>query len=705
MEPMDSAARPSSNAAPDRSELLLAVNNALVSNLDLGQLMKEISNCLRRELPHDYSGIALYDPERNVLRIQALESPPGKQFFEMWQELPVESTPPGLAFTSRKPVLRARIDTNEFPGTADLVKNGIAAGLAVPLICQGKALGAMGVLSFQEGAFNEQDAELLTQIGIQVALAVQNALHFQQLQAAEKEVARERDRSTLLLEINNAVVSNLDLRELLKSISASLRRIIPHEGAFLTLFNPERTRLRVQALDLQPQDKVPFEEGVTIELPGTPEGEAIASRKPVLVIPVIDVDRFFSPWVQRALENGVRSGCAVPLIAHGRPLGALSVVSLREAAFNEEDAELLQQCSNQIAIAVENALAYREIEAVKNKLSQEKVYLEDEIRNELNFEEIIGQSPALRKVLQMVQTVSASDSTVLILGETGTGKELIARAIHNLSSRHERTMVKINCAAIPMGLLESELFGHEKGAFTGAIAQRIGRFELANRGTLFLDEVGDIPLELQPKLLRVLQEQQFERLGSTRTQQVDVRLVAATNCDLGKMVADKQFRSDLYYRLNVFPITIPPLRERPEDIPLLARFFADRFSRRMKKPIESIPAKAIAVLSQYRWPGNVRELENVIERAVILSRGTELEIPMGELRTAAAPIVVVPAVREPEKQPASGTLESVERDHILRVLEETRWVIAGPGGAAARLGMKRTTLQAKMRKLGLSRRG
>jgi formate hydrogenlyase transcriptional activator len=699
---MDSAAQ---DAIADRARLLLEINNALVSHLDLGQLMKAISTCLKREIPHDFAGIALHDPERNVLRIQALEFPPGKQFFQLWQELPVEGTPPGLAFTTRKPVLRSRVNPGEFPATQEFVAKGISAGVHVPLICHGKAIGAMGVLSLQEGAFNEQDAELLNQIGMQVALAVQNAMHYQQLREAEKEVARERDRSTLLLEVNNAIVCNLDLRELVKSISASLQRIVPHEGAFLTVFNADRTRLRVQGLDLHTPDKTPFEEGVMIDPAGTPEGEAIASRLPVLVVPRIDSKRFFSPWVSVALENGVQSGCAVPLIAHGRTLGALSVVSMRESAFDEYDAELLEQCSNQIAIAVENALAYREIESVKNKLAQEKVYLEDEIRSELNFEEIVGQSPALRKVLQMVQIVSASDSTVLILGETGTGKELIARAIHNLSARRQRTLVKVNCAAIPMGLLESELFGHEKGAFTGAIAQRIGRFELANRGTLFLDEVGDIPLELQPKLLRVLQEQQFERLGSTRTQQVDVRVVAATNCNLEKMVAGKQYRSDLYYRLNVFPLTIPPLRERPEDIPLLTSFFAERFSRRMKKPIDSIPPRAIAALTRYHWPGNVRELENVIERAVILSQGTELEIPLGELKPL--PESPVSVANEPAKQPApsSSTLESVERDHILHVLEESRWVIAGPTGAAARLGMKRTTLQAKMRKLGLSRRG
>jgi formate hydrogenlyase transcriptional activator len=373
-------------------------------------------------------------------------------------------------------------------------------------------------------------------------------------------------------------------------------------------------------------------------------------------------------------------------------LGAITIASFRDEAFTQQDLDLLAHVGTQVAVAVENALAFEEIAQLKNKLAEEKLYLEDEIRSEQNFEEIIGESTALKNILKQVETVAPTDSTVLIQGETGTGKELIARAIHNLSSRRERTFVKINCAAIPTGLLESELFGHERGAFTGAIAQKIGRFELADRGTLFLDEVGDIPLELQPKLLRVLQEQEFERLGGTRTTKINVRLVAATNRDLVQMVADREFRSDLFYRLNVFPVQVPPLRQRRDDIPVLVRYFAQKYARQMKRTVDSVSAETMTALTNYHWPGNIRELENLIERAVILSRGPVLEVPLAELR-------------EPTEQLADSvqTMEANERDHILRTLKETRWILAGPNGAAARLGMKRTTLQSRMQKLGIQR--
>jgi formate hydrogenlyase transcriptional activator len=401
------------------------------------------------------------------------------------------------------------------------------------------------------------------------------------------------------------------------------------------------------------------------------------------------MEEFDSPTSQLMREEGVRSIVAMPLITHNRIVGTISLASLRDAAFQQGDVDLLFQVSGQVAIAVENALAFQVIGELKNKLAQEKLYLEDEIRSEMNFDEIVGEGPALRAVLKQVETVASTDSTVLITGETGTGKELIARALHNLSPRRERTFVKVNCAAIPTGLLESELFGHERGAFTGAIVQRIGRFELAHGGTIFLDEVGDIPLELQPKLLRVLQEQEFERLGSTQTIRVDVRLVAATNRDLSEMVAARTFRSDLFYRLRVFPVHIPPLRERQEDIPALVRYFVEKHARRMNRTVETIPTETLELLVRYPWPGNIRELENLIERAVIVSPGPVLRVPLSELKPPSEPFG------------EALTLRAAEREHILKALDATNWVLAGPRGAAARLGMKRTTLQSKMRKLGV----
>jgi formate hydrogenlyase transcriptional activator len=519
---------------------------------------------------------------------------------------------------------------------------------------------------------------------------VDNALNFERAQAYQRQLAQERDRLRVLLEVNNAMVSKLDLRSLLNAISASLRRVIHHEYTSLALYEEDKNRMRMLALDF-PQGKGLIHEEMLVPLEGSIAGSAFRTRRPV-VLDHAAMEGFDSPTSRLMRDEGVRSVVSMPLITHDRALGTLSLASLRDAAFQQGDVDLLVQVAGQVAIAVENAVAFQEIAELRNKLAQEKLYLEDEIRSEMNFEEIVGESPLLRAVLKQVETVAPTDSAVLIQGETGTGKELIARAIHNLSPRREHTFVKVNCAAIPAGLLESELFGHERGAFTGAIAQRMGRFELAHHGTIFLDEVGDIPLELQPKLLRVLQEQEFERLGSVRSIRVDVRLVAATNRDLDEMVAARTFRSDLYYRLRVFPLVMPPLRERQEDIPTLVRYFVQKHARRMNRTVETIPSETLDLLVRYSWPGNIRELENLIERAVIVSPGPVLRVPLSELKLPS--------------EPAAGemlTLEAAQREHVLKALEATNWVLAGPSGAAAKLGMKRTTLQSRMQKLGLTR--
>jgi formate hydrogenlyase transcriptional activator len=576
-----------------------------------------------------------------------------------------------------------------------MIENGVRSFCSLPLTTALRRLGAIGFGTKQKRLYDSAELQFMQQVAKQVAVAVDNVLHQQSSLAAQQQLRQERDHLRLLLEVNNAIVSHLDLGELFPAVSACLRRVVQHDGASLVLYD-EQTRLyRVHVL-LFANNESWIEEGLAESACSTPASIAIANRRPAVfdesALRNLCVE---SPVAQRLLDKGVKAFCSVPLISHDRGLGALNLGRLTNERFGDADVDLLSEVAKQIAIAVENAQAYQQISVLKDRLATEKLYLQEEIRTDHNFEEIVGESPALRRVLKEVETVAPTDSTVLVRGETGTGKELIARSVHELSPRRDRTFVKLNCAAIPTGLLESELFGHEKGAFTGAIMQKIGRFELAHQGTLFLDEVGDIPPELQPKLLRVLQEQEFERLGSTQTIRVDVRLVAATNQDLAQMAANGKFRMDLYYRLNVFPLMLPPLRDRPDDIPRLVRHFAQKFARRMGRRIESVPGEVMAGLMQYSWPGNVRELENVIERAVILASDSDLRVNLNELTSAAR---MAPATVD-----GDGSLESAEREHILNALRESNWVLGGPNGAAARLAIKRTTLQSRMKKLGITR--
>jgi len=506
----------------------------------------------------------------------------------------------------------------------------------------------------------------------------------------QAELQREKARLKLLLELAKQAVSNQELRDVLRAVITSIRNGLLCDGVCICLIPSNGGELQACALDFP--DESDFQEGATIPLSGTIAGHVVQTAKPWCGSREEACTHFPR---QLLLAPGFTTGCMLPIPGRHPVLGILGLVRCENNSFSEDEIDFLMQVSNQIGIAVENALAYQQIRELKEKLAQESVYVQDkmrEIADESNFEEIVGKSAALRRVLAQVHTVAPTDSTFLIYGETGTGKELIARAIHNLSPRHRNAFVKLNCAAIPTGLLESELFGHEKGAFTGAISQRIGRFELANRGTVFLDEVGEIPLELQTKLLRVLQEREFERLGSTRTIRTDARLIAATNRDLSAMIEEQSFRSDLFYRLNVFPIRVPALRERPEDIPLLVRHFVQHFARRMNRVIETIPAETMNALVRYPWPGNIRELQNLIERAVILSNGPVLRVPLEDLPDR-------PVVGSASSKPQ--TMEEAQRAHVLAALKETKWVIAGPNGAAARLGMNRSTLQFRMKKLGI----
>ncbi|MEW6247135.1 MAG: sigma 54-interacting transcriptional regulator [Nitrospirota bacterium] len=683
--------QPCTDTPVSRYCALLGVSEAIAAHRDLSALFHDLAKRLPSVVPFEFIGLILHDPDRHVMRVHVLEATEEAQRIALGMELPVEESAGGWVWTHQQPlVVPCTQDEQRFPkAIGPLRQMGVASFVMVPLTTALRRLGAMGFGSLTPCAFGEEEIDFLQQVAKQVAVAVDNVLNYERAQTAQQHLTRERDRLRLLLEINNAVVSRLNFKDLFGAIATYLRKVIPHDYTSLALYEPERNGFVVYALDF-PGGKGFITEGLRTTL-DTPAGEAFRAGQPFVVAPG-EVSRCQSDFGQRAAAEGLKTACCLPLISGERKLGTLNVARLRDEPFTPEDVELLGQAASQIAIAIDNALVHEELRLLQEKLAKEKLYLEDEIRTEYNFEEIVGDSPALKKVLKQVEIVAPTDSTVLILGETGTGKELLARAIHNLSGRRDRTFVKMNCAAIPSGLLESELFGHEKGAFTGAIAQKIGRFELADGGTLFLDEVGDIPPELQSKLLRVLQEQEFERLGSNKTVKVNVRLVAATNRDLAQMVADKQFRSDLYYRLNVFPLTVPALRERREDIPLLVRYFAQKFARRMNKRIDTIPTETMEALTRYHWPGNVRELENLIERAVILSTGPELSVPLTELKPSTVP----------NAEPVA-TLEAAEREHILRALREANWVIGGPSGAAAKLGMKRTTLQSKMQKLGIAR--
>jgi len=669
----------------EQFQALLEVSESIAAHRDLEALFEDLANRLQSVVGFDLVTLVLHDPAANLMRLRILRSlrptiPPP------FRELPLAESPSAEVWQTQQPLVFRPRKEARFPALLPYLREqGVECVVILPLTTAQRRLGTIGFGSMRERSFEGSELEFLGQVAKQVAVAVDNALHHQEAQSYQRQLARERDRLQALLAVNNAIVSQLNLRELFNAISSSLRRLLECDYASLALYEPASNRMRVQALDF-PGGKGFIQEEMSAPVDQTPAGTAFTTRRPVLLDRAA-IDR--QPLALFA-DEGLRSLLCLPLVTDDRALGTLNLASRSESAFTQEDVDFLARAAAQIAIAVENALAYRQIEEQKEKLAEEKQYLEREIQTEHNFEEIVGESEKWKRAVEQARTVAPTDTTALLLGETGTGKELLARLIHQLSARRERTFVKLNCAAIPTGLLESELFGHEKGAFTGAISRRIGRFELADGGTLFLDEIGDIPLELQPKLLRVLQEREFERLGSPRTLRVDVRLIAATNRDLEAMVEAGEFRRDLYYRLHIFPIALPPLRERREDIPVLARYFAEKHSARMNRPIEEVPAETMEALTRYNWPGNARELENFIERAVILSPGRALRLPLAELRG-------------PARGGEPATLADAERGHILRVLEAANWRISGPAGAAARLGVKRTTLQSKMQRLGISR--
>jgi formate hydrogenlyase transcriptional activator len=681
---MSALAATISETYTQRYEALLRATNAIGTCSDCDTAADVLVKTLLEVVAFDYLQLVAFESGTKTVDWHLLYSN-GRRHDAPLADVVLEDTPIGWVHESQEALV-----TTDWKKEARFAKHreflselGIVSTCVLPLSRGDRRIGVLSIGRSNAGAYPDDEVHFLSLVADQIALAIDAAVNFYLSRRAE-------DRLKLILDLTNQVVSNLNFQELLRTISASVRQVMRCDAAAIMLPEPDGAHLRVHALDF-PDSRGFFTKHGLIPIAETMPGETFRSGKPWILNRLDPAD--VSPEMYaKAAGEGMKSLCDVALISRDRVLGVLALASREENAFGREEAAFLSQVAQQVAIGVDNALAYGEIADLKDKLAQEKLYLEDEIRGEMDFEGIVGQSSALRHVLNLVETVAPSDSTVLLLGETGTGKELIARAIHERSRRKQRTFVKLNCAAIPTGLLESELFGHERGAFTGAITQKVGRLELADQGSLFLDEVGDIPVEIQPKLLRALQEREFERLGSNRTQKVDVRLVAATNRDLEKMMENREFRSDLYYRLNVFPIRIPPLRDRPEDIPLLVRYFAQKYGRLLDKEIQSIPAAAMRKLSTWHWPGNIRELENFIERSVILTHGSALQAPIAEL------------TNNGRTTPVAGTRAANERDEIVRILKTTNGRVAGLEGAASRMGLKRTTLIARMKKLGIDPR-
>jgi formate hydrogenlyase transcriptional activator len=668
----------SSSPDHDRYRLLLNITDLIARAESLPIAFKELAPPVLALTGGELLNLSLHDPRRDCMLTQYWKRNQESGEFEA---LAVDEAASGWAWKHQKPI--AITDTKHeerFPGCVPVLLNhGIRSYTVVPISTPSSHFGALGLGKNVPEALDGADVEFLSRVALMGALALEKDRAF---------AALEEQQS--LVEISRALSSSLQLEELLPVILYSLRHIARYDRTVLCLLNEDGKNTHLYGDALEWEGLV--NHGNTVPLEQSLSAQAIETRS-VTFFTANDLRVMKGALPKAMFEGGVRSVCSVPLITGNKVWGALNPSSIVEEAFGPPEVEYLQQVANQIAMALQNAHAYREIAQLKERLAQEKRYLEYEIRSANRSDDIVGNSPALKRVLDYAAIVADTDSTVLITGETGTGKERIARVIHGMSRRKERNFIKLNCAAIPTGLLESELFGHERGAFTGAVSQKLGRLELADKGTLLLDEIGEIPLEVQPKLLRVLQDQEFERLGGTKTIRVDVRLIAATNRDLVRAVEEREFRGDLFYRLHVFPLHLPALRERREDIPTLIRHFVEKCAARLHKRIDIIPDEAIEAMVKWRWPGNIRELENFVERSVILSEGNRLTPPLGELRDELS-------LRPSESE---GTLRDKEKEHIIEILRQTRGALSGPSGAAARLGLKRTTLQYKMQRLGISR--
>jgi formate hydrogenlyase transcriptional activator len=673
-----------------RYRALLGVSAAIASQPDVQAVLHSISALLSKIVPFDTIALLL-NQHHETAQLYALESGGHDHGVEVGTEVPFGNTAIAKVLEEQEPVL---VDTQQelqkIPRLAQTIRlEGIQYSYIFPVSCSRRKLGVLIFGAAGRGHFSAADIELMGSVAAHVSVALESALALESAEAYRQELERERDRLKLLLEINNYIITHLEVNEFLRAASKSIREFLKNAFTGFWLFEKSSNQLECITFDF------PERQGFLADVPipelGESDLKSMRTRVPT-VLGEREIEALPALISEPLRAESIVSIASVPLIGSAEPLGVIALGSREREAFRQPDLDLLGQVGNQISLALENALAYGRLNISRNRLEDERLYLESEIQSEYNFEDIVGSSSALRKALEQVSIVAPTDSTVLLVGETGTGKELIARAIHNLSTRRDRTFVRLNCAAIPSGLMESELFGYEKGAFTGALAQKRGRIELAHEGSLFLDEIGDIGPDLQPKLLRVLQEREFERLGSNRTVKVDVRLIAATNRDLLVMVNKEQFREDLYYRLNVFPIHIPPLRDRREDIPLLVHYFASLLSRKMRKSIRIIPREAMEAMMNWPWPGNVRELQNFVERSVILTRDETLAAPISELNRSVLP-----------KISPDITLHAMEREAIVQALRSAQGRISGPGGAAARLGLKRTTLQRKMQRLEISK--
>ena len=679
--------------APRQYQALLEVMQSVALHRDLTALFRDLAQRLPRVVSFDSLWLVLHEPSRDRMRLHVLEGPARANGTAFWPiERPLDESPSALVWKTQEPMVVRDLDEDRrYTDAFQLLRDhDVRSCCILPLTTAHRRLGAVGFGYALARGYAEADLEFLGQVARQIAMAVDNALAHEEACHLQAALAEERDRLRLLLDLNNTLAPNLELRPLLRAASSNVRRTMRCDYTSVILPEPDGVHLRIYARDFSELPE-PMEEELVVPRAGTPAGIVLETRK-AMVMDAAELSHF-DPKINPTLALGLKSACFLPLIARDRVLGTLNVGRFPERAFTQDDVDFLRQVASQVALAADNALDYYQVAESRQRLAEERVYLNEEIRSGQNFEEIVGSSAALKNVLKQVAIVAPTDSTVLILGETGTGKELVARAIHNMSARRDHTFVKVNCAAIPLGLLESELFGHERGAFTGAIARKTGRFELAHQGTLFLDEVGDIPPELQPKLLRVLQEQEFERLGSTQTIKVNVRMVAATSRNLQVMVEQREFRGDLYYRLNIFPLVVPPLRERREDIPPLVDYFVARFSERLGRKVNRVDRQTMDLMQAYHWPGNIRELQNVIERSVILAEGGTLHIDAGMLQPGAL-----------EKAPYNGdVLRQSEKELIEAVLAETKGRVAGTRGAAVRLHIPASTLESKIRALGIDK--